>query len=133
MEWIKLNDEVEVMRAPVTRAEYQGTREIEYPDDMQVRVSYDDATGWAERHGWRLLTEEEWLTMHKLPEVARVFWWEWTSTDVRGSGRVVRGGGWSNDAGYLRASNRDDSDPGYGCGGLGWRCVRPAKKEQPAE
>ena len=41
-----------------------------------------------------------------------------------GSGRVDRGGGWSNVARHCRSSNRSDDSPGGRYGGLGFRLLR---------
>ena len=38
--------------------------------------------------------------------------------------RVLRGGGWNNDAGNLRSANRDGIDPGSGLSDVGFRLVR---------
>lgn len=41
------------------------------------------------------------------------------------SGRVGRGGGWSDTRARLRVSNRNGGDPGYRDSNLGFRCARP--------
>lgn len=54
--------------------------------------------------------------------------WRWTSTPWGwgswGSNRVVRGGGWSFDAPYLRSAYRGGSGPGYRYSDVGLRLVR---------
>jgi formylglycine-generating enzyme required for sulfatase activity/tRNA A-37 threonylcarbamoyl transferase component Bud32 len=64
--------------------------------------------------------------------------WEWTHDSYgdyggasrdpvgpsSGAGRVLRGGGWVNDARYLRAADRDYSTPGYRGSYLGFRLSR---------
>jgi formylglycine-generating enzyme required for sulfatase activity len=44
---------------------------------------------------------------------------------VSGSGRVLRGGGWSSSGQCLRSAYRSDSIPSYGDLNLGFRLVRP--------
>jgi formylglycine-generating enzyme required for sulfatase activity len=41
-----------------------------------------------------------------------------------GSGRVIRGGGFANDADYLRAAHRSPGDPSGWADTLGFRCAR---------
>ena len=41
-----------------------------------------------------------------------------------GSNRVYRGGGWSDNANYLRAARRISNSPAYRNGGVGFRCAR---------
>jgi titin len=48
--------------------------------------------------------------------------WEWTYTSS-GSNRVIRGGSWSDDAGYLRSAYRGNSYPGSGSYSLGFRVL----------
>ncbi len=48
----------------------------------------------------------------------------WVGTPSRGSTRVDRGGGWSNDAVGCRSASRDRSAPAYRHGYLGFRLLR---------
>jgi formylglycine-generating enzyme required for sulfatase activity len=41
-----------------------------------------------------------------------------------GFARVIRGGSWNLDAGYSRSAYRDNYDPGFRCGSLGFRLLR---------
>ena len=45
--------------------------------------------------------------------------------------RVRRGGSWDNDAGNLRAANRDDDDPADADDNLGFRCCSSRTKSSP--
>jgi formylglycine-generating enzyme required for sulfatase activity len=37
---------------------------------------------------------------------------------------VLRGGSWSNDAGYARCADRANDSPSHGSLNIGFRCVR---------
>jgi formylglycine-generating enzyme required for sulfatase activity len=52
--------------------------------------------------------------------------WEWVN-DLYGSNRVLRGGGWSEDAVYLRASYIGDYPPNYRDDSFGFRLAAPAQ------
>jgi len=62
--------------------------------------------------------------------------WDWygtypsdSQTDPQGASsgslRVLRGGGWSNSATYVRSAYRDDTDPYVRYGDIGFRILRP--------
>ena len=53
--------------------------------------------------------------------------WEWTSTSLEGSSRVVRGGSWGSGARNLRSADRNYGGPGARGGDLGFRLVRTLK------
>ena len=49
---------------------------------------------------------------------------------AEGHERVLRGGGWSNDARYVRSAYRDGSEPGHRSLCVGFRCAQVQKNQQ---
>jgi formylglycine-generating enzyme required for sulfatase activity len=52
--------------------------------------------------------------------------WEWTSSEAEGGGRVLRGGGWSHPAEYVRLVLRSVHDPDDRYDTDGFRCAADA-------
>lgn len=50
--------------------------------------------------------------------------WEWTASQAGDNGRVLRGGGWSHPAGYVRLALRSIHDPEERYDTDGFRCAR---------
>ncbi|MEW6545279.1 MAG: SUMF1/EgtB/PvdO family nonheme iron enzyme [Nitrospirota bacterium] len=53
--------------------------------------------------------------------------WEWTSSDYDNSTKVLRGGSWHNNAGYVRSAYRSGDNPSRWNAGTGFRCAQDAR------
>jgi formylglycine-generating enzyme required for sulfatase activity len=52
--------------------------------------------------------------------------WEWCENDYSAGNKALRGGSWSSEPRYARASGRRGGDPGVRFGGGGFRCAQSA-------
>jgi len=91
-------------------------------------VSWNEATEFATKHGYRLITSDEYdLMVAELPELLFSCMYEWTATD-RGSYRVFRGGKWSYAPRIVRSAYQDYYDPGNRHYDLGFRMALVQKE-----
>lgn len=94
-----------------------------------VNITAIEAEQIAAKLGGRLPTSDEYDQLFKLKPWPHLIY-EWTS-DVLGSGRVVRGGAWYYPSVFARASNRNDYDPAFRSGFVGFRVVKMIDADEP--
>jgi formylglycine-generating enzyme required for sulfatase activity len=98
---IKINEELTI--TPLITEKQYGTSQRNVPVS---NISWHEAHAFAEKHGHRLITSDEYdVIVKKLPELLFSCMHEWTSTKD-GSNRVFRGGSWTYDEDRARSAIR---------------------------